>query len=48
MADEVRRCEYQGVTEWTTIKNSIRENLRDYIYSKTKRNPMIIPIVMEV
>ena len=46
--NEVRRCEYQGVTEWTTIKNSIRENLRDYIYSKTKRNPMIIPIVMEV
>ena len=46
--NEVRRCEYQGISDWTTIKNSIRENLKDYIFAKTKRNPMIIPIVMEV
>ena len=45
---EVQKCEYQGITDWTTIKNTIRETLRDYIFSKTKRNPMIIPIVMEV
>ena len=45
---EVRRCEEHGVKEWGAIKNSIRENLRDYIFSKTKRNPMIIPIIMEV
>lgn len=45
---EVQRCEYQGITDWATIKNNIRENLKDYIFSKTKRNPMIIPIVMEV
>ncbi len=44
----VRKCEEQEVRDWTTIKNSIRENLREYIFSKTKRNPMIIPIVMEV
>jgi ribonuclease J len=44
----VHKCENEGVTDWTTIKNSIRENLRDYIFSKTKRNPMIIPIVMEI
>ena len=45
---EVQRCEYQEITEWNTIKNSIRETLKDYIFSKTKRNPMIIPIVMEI
>ena len=45
---EVHKCEEQGITDWTTIKNSIRENLREYIVSKTKRNPMIIPIVMEI
>ncbi len=44
----VRKCEEQDIRDWTTIKNSIRENLREYIFSKTKRNPMIIPIVMEV
>lgn len=45
---EVHKCEEQGISDWSTIKNSIRENLREYIFSKTKRNPMIIPIVMEI
>lgn len=45
---EVHKCEEQGIRDWATIKNSIRENLREYIFSKTKRNPMIIPIIMEV
>ena len=45
---EVHRFEEQGISDWSTIKNSIRENLREYIFSKTKRNPMIIPIVMEI
>ncbi len=45
---EVHEFEEQGVRDWSTIKNSIRENLREYIFAKTKRNPMIIPIVMEV
>ena len=45
---QVKECEYRGITDWTTIKNIVRDNLRDYIYNKTKRNPMIIPIIMEV
>ena len=36
---------YEGLIE---IKNIVRENLRDYIFYRTKRNPMIIPIIMEV
>ena len=46
--NEIRKCEERGVTDWTTIKTSVRDNLRDYIFMKTKRNPMIIPIIMEV
>ncbi len=45
---EVHKCEEKGIREWSTIKNSLRENLREYIFSKTKRNPMIIPIIMEI
>ena len=45
---EVRECEYRGITDWTTIKNIIRDNLKDFVFDKTKRNPMIIPILMEI
>lgn len=45
---EITKCEERGVRDWTTIKGTVRENLRDYIFAKTKRNPMIIPIIMEV
>lgn len=34
--------------DWASIKTAIRDNLRDYIYEKTKRKPMILPIIMEV
>ena len=30
------------------LKNNIKENLKEYLYTKTKRNPMILPIIMEV
>ena len=45
---EVQKCEEQGITDWTTIKSTLKDNLRDYIFTKTKRNPMIIPIIMEM
>lgn len=37
-----------GITDWATLKSIIKDNLRDYIYKETKRNPMILPIIMEV
>ena len=46
--NEIRKCEEKGIRDWTTIKSTTRENLREYIFTKTKRNPMIIPIIMEV
>ena len=45
---EIKKCEERGIRDWATIKSATRENLRDYIFMKTKRNPMIIPIIMEV
>ena len=45
---EIRKCEEKGITDWATIKGTVKENLKDYIFAKTKRNPMIIPIIMEV
>ena len=45
---EIKKCEERGIKDWATIKSTTRENLRDYIFTKTKRNPMIIPMMMEV
>ena len=45
---EISKCEERGIRDWSTIKSTVKENLRDYIFIKTKRNPMIIPIIMEV
>ena len=45
---EIKKCEEQGIRDWSTIKSTTKENLRDYIFAKTKRNPMIIPIIMEI
>ena len=45
---EIVKCEEKHITDWATIKGLLREELRDYIYKKTKRDPMILPIIMEV
>ena len=46
--DEIAKCEKNHIKDWATIKSVLKENLRDYIYQKTKRNPMILPIIMEL
>ena len=38
----------RGVRDWSKIKNTLRDNLSDYLWKKTKRRPMILPIIMEV
>ena len=45
---EIMKCVDNHIRDWSTIKNSIRDALKDYIFQTTKRNPMILPIVMEV
>ncbi|MBR1654181.1 MAG: ribonuclease J [Clostridia bacterium] len=46
--EEVKYFEERNITDWSTIKSTLKDNLRDYIFQKTKRNPMILPIIMEV
>ncbi len=41
-------CEKNNITDWTTLKSNIKYALRNYLYEKIKRNPMILPIIMEV
>ena len=45
---ELDKCVEKNITDWATIKSTIKDNLKDFIYQKTKRNPMVLPIIMEV
>ena len=40
-------CSTAELREWNTLKGKMRDSLSDYIYQKTKRSPMILPIIME-
>jgi len=45
---KLAECEAKKVTDWSTMKNAIKEGLRNFLYEKTKRSPMILPIIMEI
>lgn len=44
----VERCLDRNIHDWGKLKSSIRDELADFIWKKTKRRPMILPIIMEV
>jgi ribonuclease J len=44
----LEKCEDGNITEWATIKSNVRDALGRYLYEKTRRRPMILPIIMEV
>lgn len=46
--DAVQDCLDRHVTDWGKIKNIIRDSLSDFLWKRMKRNPMILPIIMEV
>ena len=46
--ETVNNCLDRGITDWGKLKSSIRDSLGDYVWKKTKRRPMILPIIMEV
>ena len=46
--EEIYQMEQNHVKDWSTIKTTLKDDVRDYIFNKTKRNPMILPIIMEV
>ena len=41
-------CRFQGVYDWSVIKTAIKDDLSKMIYDKTRRSPMILPVIMEV
>ncbi|MDE7390064.1 MAG: ribonuclease J [Lachnospiraceae bacterium] len=41
-------CAYENIHEWGTIKNRIKDDVSKLIYERTRRNPMILPIIMDV
>ena len=46
--EAVEGCLDRGITDWGKLKSSIKDSLSDYVWKKTKRRPMILPIIMEV
>ncbi|MCT4509748.1 MAG: ribonuclease J [Tepidibacter sp.] len=46
--EALTQCETKQIREWAYLKNAIKDELKNYLYEKTKRNPMILPIIMEV
>ena len=46
--EALARCERTHTTDWASIKAEIKNDLSGFLYKKTKRNPMILPVIMEV
>lgn len=46
--DSVESCKRGYGNDWTFMKNSVKNNISRYIYETTNRNPMILPIIMEI
>ncbi len=46
--DAVRTAWNVKINDWGKIKNIIRDSLSDFLWKRMKRNPMILPIIMEV
>ena len=42
------RCQRKGIRDWATIKSAIKNDMGGYLYKTPKRNPMILPVIMEV
>lgn len=48
VSDAVQDCLDRKINDWGKIKNIIRDSLSDFLWKRMKRNPMILPIIMEV
>ena len=48
VCDILERCYIEGVRDWNTIKTRIKERVSRFVSTKTRRTPMILPIIMEV
>ncbi len=48
VTETLDECRYQGICDWSVIKTAIKDDLSKMIYDKTRRSPMILPVIMEV
>ena len=46
--EAIERCGRKRVRDWTAMKTAIKNDLSGYLYKTTKRNPMILPVIMEI
>lgn len=46
--DALNRCLDHNITDWGKLKTTIRDDLSEFLWRRTKRNPMILPIITEV
>ena len=46
--EAIERCGRKRVRDWTAIKTAIKNDLSGYLFKTTKRNPMILPVIMEI
>ncbi len=44
----LEKCQENGISEWSTIKTAVRDSLGRFLYEKTRRRPMILPVIMEI
>ena len=46
--EAIERCQRKRIRDWNAIKSAIKNDLSGYLYKMTKRNPMILPVIMEI
>ena len=46
--EAIDRCSRKHIRDWTAIKSAIKNDLSGYLFKTTKRNPMILPVIMEI
>lgn len=48
VSEALEKCLSKNTTDWGKMKTVVKDSLSDFVWKKTKRNPMILPIIMEV
>ena len=48
VSDILERCYINNITDWNSVKTKIKDGVAKFLFQRTKRNPMILPIIMEV
>jgi ribonuclease J len=48
VCDILERCYINNVRDWATIKTKIKDGVSRFLFTRTKRSPMVLPVIMEV